>query len=81
MAAPNPWLALKNEASKIRTPILILNAQAEMLYEATDGLVRGSVDVEEGPNYAETSVVFRVHVPTLNNYFVGLFNVRQPVTQ
>ena len=81
MAAPNPWLKLKDAASKIRTPILILNRQADMLHEATDGLIRGSAAVEEGPDYSGTSVGFRVHVSTLNNYEVRLFNVRQPVTQ
>ena len=81
MAVSNPWLKLKDEASKIRTPVLILNTQAEMLSEATEGLIRGSVDVEEGPDYAETTVAFRVYVPTLNNYAVRLFNVRQRVTQ
>lgn len=52
-----------------------------MLQEATEGLVRGNVDVEEGPGRAGTTVAFRVHVPTLNNYEVRLFKVMQPVTQ
>ena len=41
MAASNPWLKLKDEASKIRTPVLILNTQAEMLSEATEGIDQG----------------------------------------
>lgn len=81
MAAPNPWLKLKDEASKIRTPVLILNRQADMLNEATDGLIRGSTDIEGGLDRAETTVAFRAHVPTLNNYVVRLFRVRQPLTQ
>ena len=80
-AAPNPWLKLKDEALKIRTPVLILNRQADMLHEATDGLLRGSAEVEGGLARAETTVAFSVHVPTLNNYAVTLFRVRQPVTQ
>ena len=81
MAAPNPWLKLKDEASKIRTPVLVLNTQADMLHEATDGLLRGSAEVAGGPGPVGTIVAFRVHVPTLNNYVVTLFRVRQPVTQ
>ncbi len=81
MAAPNPWLKLKDEASKIRTPVLILNRQADMLNEATDGLIRGSTEVEGGLGRAETTVAFCAYVPTLNNYEVRLFRVRQPVTQ
>ena len=81
MATRNPWSKLREEASKIRTPVLILNRQADMLHEATDGVLRGSAEVEGGLGRAETTVAFSVLVPTLNNYVVRLFRVRQPVTQ
>ena len=79
MATRNPWNKLKEEASKIRTPTLILRAQAKMLSEATRGVIRGRVDIEEGVSAA--ILKFSVYVPTLNNYEVVLFGVRQPVTQ
>ena len=79
MATRNPWGKLKEEASKIRTPTLILRAQAKMLNETTGGVIRGRVDIEEGGNPAVLK--FSVYVPTLNNYEVVLFGVRQPVTQ
>lgn len=79
MATRNPWSKLKEEASKIRTPTLILRAQAQMLSETTGGLIRGRVDMEEEGNAA--FLKFSVYVPTLNNYEVDLFGVRQPVTQ
>ena len=79
MATRNPWSKLKDEASKIRTPTLILRAQAKMLSETTRGVIRGRVDIEEQGNAAVLK--FSVYVPTLNNYEVILFGVRQPVTQ
>ena len=75
----NPWRKLKDEALKIRTPTLILRKQAEMLDDATGGLIRGHVDTQERGQ--TTFVKFSACVPTLNNYQVSLFSVRQPVTQ
>ena len=77
METRNPWSKLKEEASKIRTPMLILRAQAQMLSKTTDGLIRGRVDIEDDGMLLK----FSVYVPTLNNYEVDLFGVRQPVTQ
>ena len=79
MATRNPWSKLKEEASKIRTPTLILRTQAKMLSDTTRGVIRGRVDIEEESNAA--FLKFSVYVPTLNNYEVVLFGVRQPVTQ
>ena len=79
MDVRNPWRKLKDEALKIRTPTLILRKQAELLDDATGGLIRGHVDtLERGQT---TFVKFSACVPTLNNYQVSLFSVRQPVTQ
>lgn len=79
MDARNPWRKLKDEALKIRTPTLILRKQAEMLDDATGGMIRGNVDTQERGDTA--FLKFSVYVPTLNNYQVVLFMVRQPVTQ
>ena len=81
MATRNPWLNLKEEALKIRTPILILNAQADMLEEATEGLIKGIVEIKEERAHGKTTVVFAVLVPRLNNYRVRLFSVSQPISQ
>ena len=79
MDARNPWRKLKDEALKIRTPTLILRKQAEMLDDATGGLIRGNVDTQERGGTA--FLKFSAYVPTLNNYRAVLFSVRQPVTQ
>lgn len=79
MDARNPWRKLKDEALKIRTPTLILRKQAEMLDDATGGLIRGNVDTQERGDAA--FLKFSVYVPTLNNYQVALYQVKQPVTQ
>lgn len=79
MDMQNPWRKLKDEARKIRTPTLILCKQAELLHDATDGLIRGHVETQQREQ--TTFVKFSVGVPTLNNYKVSLFMVRQPVGQ
>ena len=81
MVLPNPWANLREEASRIRTPILILNAQAEMLEEASSGLIKGSIDVREDRSLGRTTATFAVLVPRLNNYMVRLFSVSQSMTQ
>ena len=80
MATRNPWGKLKEEASKIRTPTLILRAQAKMLNEDDRwGDQRACLTSRRGVSAA--ILKFSVYVPTLNNYEVVLFGVRQPVTQ
>ena len=80
MAARNPWQKLKDQAQKIRTPHQILLEQASLLDEATGGVLRADVSIEEAVHHG-TAVNFSVYVPTLNNYSVRLFRVLHPVIQ
>ena len=80
MAARNPWQKLKDQALQIRTPHQILIQQASLLNEATGGVLRGDISIEEARR-GETMVKFGVCAPTLNNYTVLLLKVRHPVVQ
>ena len=75
METRNPWLKLKEKAQSIRTPTRVLRDQAGLLDDATGGVIRGQVNIQEG------IVEFSALVPTLNNYEIVLFRVRHPVTQ
>ena len=79
MAARNPWQKLKDEALKIRTPTQILQEQAAFLQDATGGVIRGHVNVEEADEGSR--VKLQIYVPTLNNYSVGLLEVVHPASQ
>ena len=81
MGTRNPWLKLKEEAQSIRTPTRVLRDQAGLLGDATGGVIRGQVDIQEGGINPLTTVEFSALVPTLNNYEIVLFRVRHPVTQ
>ena len=81
MAARNPWQKLKDQAQEIRTPHQILLEQASLLDEATGGVLRATVSIEEEATHQGAMVEFSVYVPTLNNYTVRLFMVRHPVLQ
>ena len=79
-SARNPWLGLREKALKIRTPRQILGEQSDLLYEATNGVLRARIEVGESSGQM-SQLRFTVLVPTLNNYTVGLFSVYQAVTQ
>ena len=79
MAARNPWQKLKDEALKIRTPTQILQEQAAFLQDATGGVIRGHVNVEEADEGSR--VKLQIYVPTLNNYSVRLLQVHHPAVQ
>lgn len=81
METRNPWLKLKEEARDIQTPTRVLRKQAGLLDDATGGVIRGQVGIQEDGRNRLTIVEFSALVPTLNNYEIVLFRVRHPVTQ
>ena len=47
METRNPWLKLKEEARDIQTPTRVLRKQAGLLDDATGGVIKGQVGIQE----------------------------------
>ena len=75
--ASNPWEKLKQHASELVAPIAVLREQAQLLSQATDGLIQGAVDSETSGKYV--TVALTAYVPAMNNYSIVLLTVRHDV--
>jgi hypothetical protein len=63
----------------VRTPKEILMEQAQLLTEATDGVLVGNVESQSGSTTRLFIHDFDVTVPTLNNYSYTLLRIRHGV--
>lgn len=70
---------MRESALKIRTPSQVLDEQAQLLHEATRGVITGDVRTQQQGD--RILVQFRVLVPSLNNYRLDLFYIRQSAGQ
>jgi hypothetical protein len=65
------------EIKTLRTPLVILKEQAELLQEKTDGLLVGHVKLsQDGTRFL---YIFSIIAPTLNNYTYHLLTVMHDI--
>jgi len=75
MAKTNPWAQIKEKASAIVPPVTVLREQAQLLSEATNAVIQGTVIVESSGGDTVTHKL-RAYVPALDNYSVDLLTVQ-----
>jgi hypothetical protein len=77
MVLPNPWERLKQKAAELIPPVVVLREQAQLLTEATEGVIQGEVETSEaGGGGLRHDLVIRV--PSMNNYKVVLLYAIHP---
>ena len=76
MSTKNLWGDLK-DLETVRTPKTVLKEQAQILTEATDGILVG--DVRESEIRGEFLIYLEIKVPALNNYTYTVMSVRHSI--
>ncbi len=67
MTIKNLWGEINN-LPKVKSPVVILNEQAQQLEELTGGLLIGRVKPLESNNVNPFAYMFSLNAPSLNNY-------------
>lgn len=78
MTIKNLWGEIQN-LPKVKSPVAILNEQAQLLENLTSGLLVGRISLPEVRQLHRFAFIFSISAPSLNNYSYAVLRIEHDI--